>query len=96
MFLAAILDRETYEQMRNSVDGELAEAELSLSRARMDEIEVEKVLDFAENLLLNPALAWQRCSLSKSSVCSRSFSQKACCTKTEFIELKKPASCSRA
>ena len=59
------IDRETYEQMRAGLDEELAEMELALSRARMDEIEVEKVLDFAENLLLNPAVAWQRCSLEQ-------------------------------
>jgi hypothetical protein len=59
------IDRETYEQMRAAVDEELAQAELSLSRARMDEIEVEKVLDFAENLLLNPAGVWEQCSLEQ-------------------------------
>ena len=31
----------------------------------MDEIEVEKVLDFAENLLLDTAGVWQRCSLEQ-------------------------------
>ena len=40
-------------------------AELNLGRARLDEVEVEKVLDFAENLLLNTAEAWQRCSLEQ-------------------------------
>jgi hypothetical protein len=32
-------------------------AELNLGRARLDEVEVDKVLDFAENLLLNTAEA---------------------------------------
>ena len=59
------IDRDTYERMRAGVDEELAQAELNVSRARMDEIEVEKILDFAENLLLNPALIWQRCSLEQ-------------------------------
>jgi hypothetical protein len=51
--------------MRTAVNDELAVAELSLSRARLDEVEVNKVLDFAENLLLNTAETWQRCWLQQ-------------------------------
>ncbi len=40
-------------------------ADLNLRRARLDEVEVDKVLDFAANLLLDTAGAWQRCSLEQ-------------------------------
>src|ERR1035441_2969426 len=51
--------------MRTPLVEDLAVAELNLGRARLDEVEVEKVLDFAENLLLDTAGAWQRCSLEQ-------------------------------
>ncbi len=54
-----------YEQMRYALNGEMAVAELNLSQSRIDEIEVEKVLDFAENLLLNPAGVWQQSQLEQ-------------------------------
>ena len=60
-----VITREDYEQMLAGLKDELAAAELNLSQARVDEIEVEKVLDFAENLLLNTSGAWQRCSLQQ-------------------------------
>ena len=60
------INREDYEQMRDALQGEMAEAELRLSEARANEVEVEKVLDFAENLLLNTAGVWERrCSLEQ-------------------------------
>jgi hypothetical protein len=51
--------------MRAALGDELATAELNLGQAQLDEIEVEKVLDFAENLLLNTAGVWQQCSLEQ-------------------------------
>ena len=59
------IDRNDYEQMRNALQEEMAVAELNLGQARVGEVEVEKVLDFAENLLLNTAGAWQQCSLEQ-------------------------------
>jgi len=59
------INREDYEQMRTPLAEELAVAELNLGRARLDEVEVEKVLDFAENLLLDTAGVWQSCSLEQ-------------------------------
>lgn len=41
-------------QMRTPLNEELAVAELNLSRARQDEVEIEN-MDFAENLLLDTA-----------------------------------------
>jgi site-specific DNA recombinase len=59
------LTQDEYEQMKTPLVEELAIAELNLGRARMDEVDVEQVLDFAETLLLNTADAWQRCSLEQ-------------------------------
>ena len=59
------ITREDYDQMRTPLVEDLAVAELNLGQARLDEVEVEKVLDFAENLLLDTAGAWQRCSLEQ-------------------------------
>jgi site-specific DNA recombinase len=59
------ITREDYDQMRAPLNEDLAVAELNLGRARLDEVEVEKVLDFAENLLLNTAEAWRKCSLEQ-------------------------------
>jgi site-specific DNA recombinase len=56
---------EDYAQMRTPLNEDLAVAELNLSRARQDEVEIDKVLDFAENLLLDTAGAWKRCSLEQ-------------------------------
>jgi hypothetical protein len=56
---------EDYAQMRTPLNEELAVAELNLSRTRQDEVEIYKVLDFAENLLLDTAGAWKRCSLEQ-------------------------------
>ena len=60
-----VISRNDYEEMRAAVGAELATAELSLSRARIDEVEVEKVLDFAEDLLLNTTGVWQQSSLEQ-------------------------------
>jgi len=51
--------------MRSPLNDEVATAELNLGQARVDEIEVVKVLDFAENLLLNTAGVWQVSSLAQ-------------------------------
>jgi len=59
------ISREDYEEMRSPLNDEVATAELNLGQARVDEIEVVKVLDFAENLLLNTAGVWQVSSLAQ-------------------------------
>jgi site-specific DNA recombinase len=60
-----VISQEDYNQMKPPLDEDLALAELNLGRARLDEVEIDTVLDFAENLLLNTAEAWQRCSLEQ-------------------------------
>ena len=59
------ISRDDYEEMRAKLNDELATAELNLGQGRADEVEVEKVVEFAEDLLLNTAGAWQRCSLEQ-------------------------------
>lgn len=64
VFLQAITE-DDYAEMREALNSEMAVVELNLSRARVDEIEIDKVLDFAENLLLNPASVWLQSSLEQ-------------------------------
>jgi site-specific DNA recombinase len=57
------LTRVEYDEMRIPLEHELAEAENYLCQARLDETEIDAVLDFAEDLLLNAAGVWERCTL---------------------------------
>jgi site-specific DNA recombinase len=59
------ISREDYQQMRTALNDNLAEAELNLGQARVDEIEIEDLLNFAENLLINTAEVWVRASLEQ-------------------------------
>ena len=59
------ISREDYDQMRLALGEELTAAESRLSDARIDELEVDKVLEFAEGLLLNAADVWLRSSLDQ-------------------------------
>ena len=45
------------------LERELAEAESNLRQARSVETDIDAVLAFAEDLLLNAAGVWERCSL---------------------------------
>jgi hypothetical protein len=58
------LTRAEFDEMRISLEQELAEAENHLCHARLNEIEIDSALDFAEDLLLNAAAVWERCSLN--------------------------------
>jgi uncharacterized protein YPO0396 len=60
-----VVSREDYEQMRTALNDELEVAELNVNQARVGQVEIEKVLDFAENLLLNAAEVWRQCSLEQ-------------------------------
>jgi hypothetical protein len=57
------LTRPEYDEMKIPVERDLVEAENALRQARMRETDVDAVLDFAEDLLLNAASVWERCSL---------------------------------
>jgi site-specific DNA recombinase len=59
------INRTEYDEMRAPLDEELATAEANLMQAQASEISVEAVLAFAEELLLNVAGVWERCSLDQ-------------------------------
>ena len=59
------LPKSDYEEMRPPLDQDLATAESNLMNAQATEISIEKVVQFAEDLLLNVAGAWERCSLDQ-------------------------------
>jgi site-specific DNA recombinase len=62
---AAKDSRDDYEQMRAGLVEELNVVEEKLMQARLEVVDIEKVLDFAENLLVNAAGVWQQCSLEQ-------------------------------
>ena len=90
------ISREDYQQMLAVLRDDLAEAELKLGQARIDEIDVEELLDFAENLLLDLAGTWLRSSLEQRQRLQQCSSRLESNTQMGFIELRKPASCSKA
>ncbi|HEX6503236.1 MAG TPA: recombinase family protein [Terriglobales bacterium] len=64
-FYQESMSQDDYNEMRDALMSNLATAEFQLSQARSEEIEIEQVLDFGENLLLNAAGVWQRSSLEQ-------------------------------
>jgi len=59
------LTRAEYDEMRAPLGEELSTAEANLMQAQASEVSVEKVLEFAEELLLNVAGVWERCSIDQ-------------------------------
>jgi hypothetical protein len=59
------IDRTTYEKQRDRIREELALAELELHDARIDSLDVEGVLGFAEHMLGNAAHIWVDASLEQ-------------------------------
>jgi site-specific DNA recombinase len=59
------ITRSEFEEMRVPLDTELIALEERLRQARVSEVEIEKVLSFAEDLLLNIAGVWERFSLDQ-------------------------------
>jgi hypothetical protein len=62
---AQSIDFGTYERQRDKVQENLAVADLELHEARIDRIDVEGVLGFAEHLIANAARAWMEASLEQ-------------------------------
>jgi site-specific DNA recombinase len=56
------LDVSTYQEMKAALVEELAIAEMEEREARLEELNVEAVLNFAEYVLSNAANLWTRCS----------------------------------
>ncbi len=59
------IDRPTYEQHRDKLREEIALAELALHDARIESIDVEGVLGFADHLLTNAARIWLGATLDQ-------------------------------
>jgi site-specific DNA recombinase len=54
-----------YKEMKEALEQEIVTLELKVNDARQDEIEIEELLDFAENLILNAAGTWNQSSLEQ-------------------------------
>jgi hypothetical protein len=52
-------------EVKAALDAETTEAECKLSSARMDEIEIDEVLQFCERVLGNVPMLWRDCSLDQ-------------------------------
>ena len=59
------VDQTTYDEQRDKLREELALAELELHEIRLEELDVEGVLAFAEHLLTNAARLWMEASLDQ-------------------------------
>jgi len=62
---ARTIEHSVYERQRDRLQQELAVAELELQDARIDRIDVEGVLGFAEHLMANTARVWMEGTLSQ-------------------------------
>jgi site-specific DNA recombinase len=56
------IDRPTYERQRDKLAEDTALAEMAVNDARIDELDIEGVLAFADHLLLNVARMWAEAS----------------------------------
>ena len=59
------IDQATYDRQRDKLREETALVEIELHEARLDELDVEGVLGFAEHLLRNVGRAWLEASLDQ-------------------------------
>ncbi len=51
--------------MKEALEQDILTLEMKVNEARQEEIEIEELLDFAENLLLNAAGAWNQSGLEQ-------------------------------
>ena len=54
-----------HRQMKETLEQEILTLEMKIEEARQDEIELNELLDFSENLLLNAAGAWNQSGLEQ-------------------------------
>jgi hypothetical protein len=52
------LSESDYRQMKEALEQEILTLEMKVNEAKQDEIEIEQLLDFSENLLPNAAGTW--------------------------------------
>jgi hypothetical protein len=62
-----LIDRATYERQVAKLDEEITLANITLHERRIEEIDVEGVLGFAEHLLSNPARMWCEASPNQNA-----------------------------
>jgi hypothetical protein len=72
-----VIDRVTYQDEKDRPDQEIALAKIAAHEARLEEMDVEAVVAFAEHVLTNAARLWREFSLEQSSA-SSSFSSSGC------------------
>lgn len=61
----AAVDRDTYDRQRGRLAADLTTAELELSDARLEELDVEAVVEFAVHLATHASTLWLRSSLDQ-------------------------------
>ncbi len=64
IFKAAI-DQTTYERQRNKLNEEIAEAEMAAHETKLEELDIEAVVNFSQHVLLNAARLWTIFSLDQ-------------------------------
>jgi hypothetical protein len=67
------IDSQTYERQRDRLREEVALARIELEDARLDEIDVEGILGFAEHVLGNAARLWMNASPEQKQRLQRVF-----------------------
>jgi hypothetical protein len=61
------ISEEDYLQMKEALEQELLTLEMKVNEARQEEIEINELLDFADNLLLNAAGVWNQSGLEQKT-----------------------------
>jgi site-specific DNA recombinase len=59
------ISRADFQEMKGPLEKKIADARANLEEARSAEVEIGAVQSFAEDLLLNAASVWERCSLDQ-------------------------------
>ncbi len=59
------IDQATYERQRDKLNEEIADAETAVHEAKLEELDLEAVLNFAQHVLLNAARLWIKFSLDQ-------------------------------
>jgi hypothetical protein len=59
------IGEQDYREMKEALEQEILTLELKVNEARQEEMEIDELLDFAENLLLNAAGVWNQSGLEQ-------------------------------
>ena len=72
------IDAATYQRQRDQLREEIAVARISLEDARVEEVDLEGLLRYAEHVLEHAASLWSDTSAERRDGCSRFCSPKDC------------------